>query len=280
MHKHMRPSPVDALTRAACVAICILFLLFFLLPIGYVLISSVAYRDAWSLGGYKLLLENSLVLSGLKNSLFIAGVGTLYSLCLELPAAYVLAKKRNRWLASLFFMLGQFGVAILPLYLLLKQLGLLGSPWSLILPCGLSVYYTQLLRVRIMNISAGLEEAAALDGAGTPTYLVRILLPVLGPSAGCIAFFHICNYWSGTLFAQTFITDASKYPLSVVLMELLVKNRSADVLTAGTTSVDSVAAVQMAEFALCVLSSLPLVVIFLFMRKHIRAVRADGNTTL
>ena len=122
-------------------AICILFLLFFLLPVGYVLISSVAYRGAWSLGGYKLLLENSLVLSGLKNSLFIAGVGTLYSLCLELPAAYVLAKKRNRWLASLFFMLGQFGVAILPLYLLLKQLGLLGSPWSLILPCGLSVYY-------------------------------------------------------------------------------------------------------------------------------------------
>ena len=267
-------------TRAACVIVCALFLLFFLLPIGYVLISSATYRGAWSLGGYELLLENDLVLSGLKNSLFIAGVGTLYSLCLELPAAYVLAKKRNRWLTDIFFMLGQFGVAILPLYLLLRQLGLLGSLWSLILPCGLSVYYTQLLRARIMNISAELEEAAALDGAGTPTYLVRILLRELGPSAGCIAFFHICNYWSGTLFAQTFITDEAKYPLSIVLMELLVKNRSADILTTAVTSVDSVAAVQMAEFALCVLSSLPLVIIFLLMRKNIRAIRVDGNATL
>ena len=280
MHKHMRPSPTDALTRVACVAICLLFLLFFLLPIGYVLISSVTYRGEWSLGGYELLLENGLVLSGLKNSLFIVGVGTLYSLCLELPAAYVLAKKRNRWLTDLFFMLGQFGVAILPLYLLLKQLGLLGSLWSLILPCGLSVYYTQLLRARIMNISAELEEAAALDGAGILSYLVCILLPVLGPSVGCIAFFHVCSYWSGTLFAQTFITDETKYPLSVVLMELLVKNRSADILASGVTSVDSIAAVQMAEFAICVLSSLPLVVVFLLMRKHIHAIRVDGSITL
>jgi len=277
--KRIRSSPMDKATLTVCNLICIFFFLVFVIPIAYVLVSSIHNRGTWSLDGYGLLLENDLVLTGLKNSVFLAGVGCVYSLCLELPAAYVLSKRRYSWLNNVFFALGQFGVSILPLYLLLKKLGLLNSLWGLILPSALSVYYTHLLRARMLNMAAELEDAAALDGCGPLRYLLRIALPVLGPTIGCVGFFHVCGYWSNTLLARTFLTDEAKYPLALVLNEILIKNRAADVLV-GSVSVESVAATRMAEFALCVISTLPLILVFLLMKKHVKTLEMDGGMVL
>lgn len=273
--RRIRMSPGDAAVRALCTGICLLFLLIFVLPVGYVLLASVHSRGGWSLEGYALLLRSPLVLSGLKNSLFLAGAGTAYSLCLEIPAAYVLSKKRYGWLTNVFFALGQFGAALLPLYLLLKRLGLLNSLWGLILPSGLSVCYTQLLRARMLNLSAALEDAAALDGCGPLRYLWQICLPLIGPTVGCLAFFHACGYWGNTLYARTFLTDESRFPLSLVLNAALIQNRAGDVLAQGGAA--SAAAVQMAEFALCVLSALPMIVLFLLLKRQIRSLDLDSG---
>jgi len=102
-------------TITVCNLICLFFLLVFLIPILYVFISSVHTRSGWSLDGYLLLLESEAVLIGLKNSVFLAAAGTAYSLLLEIPAAYVLSKKQYGWLVGLFFALGQFSAALLPL---------------------------------------------------------------------------------------------------------------------------------------------------------------------
>lgn len=277
--KRIRMSRIDVLTKIACLIICIFFLLFFTLPIIYVLFSSLSFRGSFSLDGYALLLRNKQVISGLKNSALVVSIGTLYSLVLEVPAAYVLAKKRYSKLSEFFWMLSQFSAAILPLYLLLKQLGLLNTIWSMILPSGLSIYYTHLLRARMINIANEFEDAASIDGAGVLTYLSRILMPIIGPTIGCIAFFHACSYWSSTLYAQTFITDETKYPLSIVLMELLIKNRSTDVLASGVSTV-SIATIQMAEYALCVISAIPMILFFMFIKKHIRAMEYDSGIVM
>lgn len=277
--KRIRMSRIDVLTKIACLIICIFFLLFFTLPIIYVLFSSLSFRGSFSLDGYALLLRNKQVISGLKNSVLVVSIGTLYSLVLEVPAAYVLAKKRYSKLSEFFWMLSQFSAAILPLYLLLKQLGLLNTIWSMILPSGLSIYYTHLLRARMINIANEFEDAASIDGAGVLTYLSRILMPIIGPTIGCIAFFHACSYWSSTLYAQTFITDETKYPLSIVLMELLIKNRSTDVLASGVSTV-SIATIQMAEYALCVISAIPMILFFMFIKKHIRAMEYDSGIVM
>lgn len=279
--KHLKGprNPADKATVAVCRLICLFFLVIFILPLAYVLLSSVRSHGMWGLDGYKLLLQNELVLTGLKNSVLLALLGTSYSLLLEIPAAFVLSKKQFGWLTDLFFALGQFGVAILPLYLLLKQIGLLNSLWGLILPSGLSVYYTQLLRARMINLPHELEDAAALDGCSTLRYLVRICLPLIGPSVGVLAFFHICGYWSNTLLAKTFLTDESKFPLTLVLDRVLIRNQATDVL-GSAVSVESLAAVKMAEFGLCVVSALPPILAFLFIKKHIRALETDGGVVM
>ena len=283
MHKNssakIRTSKADKLTQLMCNLVCIGFLLFFVAPIVYVLVLSVYSRSGWSLDGYALLLNNKMVLTGMKNSIFLAVVGTAYSLLLEIPAAYVLSKKEYGWLTNLFFALGQFGVALLPLYLLLKQMGLLNSLWGLILPSGLSVHYTQLLRARMINLSSEIEDAAALDGCSHLRYLIRICIPVMGPTVGVFAFFHACGFWGNTLLAKTFLTDESKFPLTLVLNQLLIQNQSSAVFGTGTT-VSSVAATQMAEFGLCVVSTIPLILVFLLIKRNIKAMETDGGLVL
>ncbi len=275
---HIKTPFGDIVTKCICIIISVLFLLMFVLPIGYVLISSVHVQDTWSLEGYALLLKNKQVLSGIYNSVLLAVTGTLYSLLLEFPTAYVLSKQCYTKFAEALFVIGQFGVAILPLFLLLKRLHLIDTLWALILPCGLSIVYTQLLRARMLNLSSEQEDAAMLDGCGPLRYLWYICLPNIASSIGVFGFFHFCSYWSSTLYARTFLLDESKYPLSLVLNRILIENHSANIL--GGTSAASATTIHMAEFALCVLSALPLVGVFLLIRKHINEVGYQNDLTL
>lgn len=275
----IRMSIGDLITRLICRLLCICFLLAFVIPIGYVLVSSVFTGTRLSLSGYQLLLGNKLVLSGFKNSVLLAGMGTFYSLLLEIPLAYVLSKKEYGRLTNLFYVLNLFGVALLPLYLLLKKLGLLNSLWGMILPCALSVYNTLQLRARMLTLSESLEDAASLDGCGPIRYLLQICIPVISPTVGVFAFWHACGYWGNTLLANTILTDEAKYPLTLVLNRLLILNQSSNVLGIGTT-VSSVEAIRMAEFGLCVISTIPMIGLFLLIKRHIKAMETDGGLVM
>lgn len=275
----IRMSIGDLATRFACRLLCICFLLIFVIPIGYVLISSVSTNNGLSISGYRLLMGNKLVLSGFKNSILLASIGTCYSLMLEIPLAYVLSKKEYSRLTNLLYALGQFGIAMLPLYLLLKKFGLLNSLWGLILPSAMSVFNTLQLRARMLTLSESLEDAASLDGCGPIRYLLQICIPVIGPTIGVFAFWHACGYWGNTLLANTILTDESKYPLTLVLNQLLIQNQSSNVLGTGIT-VSSIEAIQMAEFALCVISALPMIGLFLLIKRHIKAMETDGGLVL
>lgn len=275
----IRMSIGDLATRFACQLLCICFLLIFLIPIGYVLISSVSTNNGLSLSGYRLLMGNKLVLSGFKNSILLASIGTCYSLMLEIPLAYVLSKKEYSRLTNLLYALGQFGIAMLPLYLLLKKFGLLNSLWGLILPSAMSVFNTLQLRARMLTLSESFEDAASLDGCGPIRYLLQICIPVIGPTIGVFAFWHACGYWGNTLLANTILTDESKYPLTLVLNQLLIQNQTSNVLGTGIT-VSSIEAIQMAEFALCVISALPMIGLFMLIKRHIKAMETDGGLVL
>ena len=279
-HSKMKMCAADILTVTICKLICFAALLLFAIPIAYVLLASVYNRNSgWSMDGYLLLLNNKLVLTGLKNSIFLAACGSIYSLTLEIPAAYFLSKKEKKQVTDLFFYASLFGSALLPLYLLLKEIHLLNTLWALILPCGLSIRNTQILRARMINLSTELEDAATMDGCHVIDYLLRICIPNIGPTVGVLAFFHAAGYWCSTLYAKTFLTDESKFPLTLVLEQVLIRNQTSSVLGSASSGA-SIAALQNAEFALCVISTLPLVLLFLLMKDKIRTLEIDGGLVL
>ncbi|MBR5564693.1 MAG: carbohydrate ABC transporter permease [Roseburia sp.] len=230
----------------------------------------------WSLEGYILLLKNGQMLSGLKNSVLLTVIGTLYSLILEIPVAYVTSKKEFGWLANFFYYLSLFGIALLPLYLLLKKMNLLNNLWGIILPGGMSVYYMQQLRARMLIQVAELEDAAFLDGCGPVRYLLQICIPVMGPTIGVIGFFHACGYWGNTLLAKTILTDESKFPLTLVLNQIMIQNQTSSVL-GSTEAVTSITTLCMAEFGMCVISALPMVVLFMLIKRYIKPVENAGG---
>lgn len=278
-HLRIKPSLGDRVTQMICQVLSFFFLLIFVIPIAYVIFSSLYTGSGFSLKGYGLLIGNRMVLTGLKNSVLLTTIGTCYSLLLEIPLAFVLSKQGYGRLTGFFFSLGQVGVALLPLYLLLKKMGLLNTLWGLILPGAVSVYSTMQLRARMLTLSESLEDAAALDGCGTLRYLIQICVPVIAPVIAVSAFRYGCSYWGNTLLANTLLTDESKYPLTMVLNQILIKNQGKSVFGTGIT-VDMIEASRMAEFGLCLISALPMILLFLLLKRYMKPIDIDSGTVL
>ena len=167
----------------------------------------------------------------------------------------------------------------MPLYLLLKKINLLNNLWGLILPSGVSVYYMQQLRARMLIQMEELEDAAFLDGCGSIRYLLQICIPVMMPTIGVIGFFHACGYWGNTLLAKTILTDESKFPLTLVLNQIMIQNQTSSVLGC-TDTVTDISTLYMAEFGICVISALPMVILFMLMKRYIKTVENEGGLVI
>lgn len=269
-------SPADCMIRLFCSGICLFFVLIFLIPLGYVLLSSVHTGDAFSLEGYQLLLNNPAVLTGLRNSIYVTCVGTLFSLLLELPMAYVMSKRQYGWLTNVLYFLSNLGVAILPLYLVLKRWGLINNLWGLILPSAISFHTTQMLRSRMLTMQDALEDAARLDGCSTMQFLLHIGVPTIAPTVAVGAFNHAVGYWSATLLPQTILTDESKYTFTMIMQQMLIKHQSSAL---GMMDA-SIATLELAENAVCVIGAIPLTLLFLILRKKTKYTENAGGVVL
>lgn len=253
----------------------------FALPVIKVVVSSVLVNDTaaengvhFSLAGYIGILENKMVFQGLKNSILYTAVGTLISTIATVLSAYALSRPDFRtaeFLTLLFVFTNYFSGGFVPTYLLVKQLGLLNSMWSLILPSALSVYNLLLLKSYFRNkIPMELYDAARIDGCGHWKYLCLIVLPFSMSYIGVIAFFFAVSYWNAYFNASIYITDMDKLPLTNILRELLIKNQESLALQRGVVTDTGISLVQQArlmEYALVVIASAPMIVLLLVIRK-------------
>ena len=269
----IRSSRVDTLTRLICGFICVGLLTIILYPLLYVLAASVYRRGRFSLDGYLLLLNNRMVVRGLFNSILYSSVGTATSTVLTVFSSFALAQhslKRRNLLETLFFFL-PFHVSggMIATYLVVRGLGLINTMWALILPFAIGYRNMTELKKRFEHgVARDLQKAAAIDGCGPWRFLGRIALPLLSPTIALIAFRYFVGYWGNYFYAQLFITDRTKYPLSLILNELLVRNQAADVLSTQA-SAQGIHAIQMAQYALIVLSSLPILFVFLLIQRKL-----------
>ena len=121
-----------------------------------------------------------------------------------------------------FFLLTMFfGGGVIPSYLLIKELGLMDTLWSQILPTGMSVFYVLLMRNFFAAIPEGLKEAAMLDGAGEWRVLFSIILPLSMPVMATVALFNMVDRWNIWYTAMLYIRSVSKKPLQLCLREII-----------------------------------------------------------
>ena len=199
-----------------------------LIPVSEVYFEWSNYRQAWQ-GGTRiarafggLLHDVPSFLIWYLNSMFVSLAITLGTLLTSSLAAYAFARLRfpaRDWLfvGYLATLMVPAIVVIVPLYALVRQMGLYNTYWALILPAMFSAYYTFMLRQFFRTIPRDLEDAALIDGAGRLSIYWRIILPLSKPALAALAIFAFLHSWNDFLWPLIVIDDDALKTLPVGL---------------------------------------------------------------
>ncbi len=231
----------------------------------------------FSLMGYTTIFKDKSVWTGYANTIYYTIVGTFLSTLLTLLAAYPLSRrdfKPGNVCMMLFTFTMFFGGGLIPGYLLVNQLGLINTRWSMILPGALSVYNIILARTFIRsNIPVELMEATQIDGCSDFRFFISFVLPLSKAIIAVVALFYGVGVWNSYFNALIYLNDKALYPLQMVLREILVQNKiDASVLAQGTVDVKDIAVKQslyaLLKYSLIVVASVPVLCVYPFIQKY------------
>lgn len=243
-------------------------------PIWNVIITSFA-EDKDVMGGVYLLVPKSFTLRsytrvlnsgymrGFWNSMYIAVVGTVVAMVITVPLGYALAQRkliaRNFFLKMVSLTL-VFDAGIMPMYVLVRQLGLIDSSWSLILPFAISTFNLIIIKNFMVSIPESFVESAALDGCNDLMALILIVLPMSVPILAAVTLFYFVSFWNRYTEAVMFINNSARYTLQVMLRALIYQSDGS--LGEGNIVYENT------KMAVMVLGMLPVMAIYPFVQRY------------
>lgn len=261
----------------------ILLSLVMVYPLLYVLFASVSdpielmkskgmlwKSCGFSLNAYKSAFKNPLLLKSYANTVFVMVTGVVINLLLTAFGAYFLThvkSKINRFLNILIIIPMFFSGGMIPFYFVVKNVGLEGSLWSLILPVAINTFNLIILKVAFAGVPKGIIESAKIDGARHYTLLFKIVLPVTKASLAVIALYYAVQHWNSWFNAMLFIDDRNKYPLQLVLREILISSDTSS-MTLGADATDVEYVGETIKYAVIIISTVPILCIYPFIQKY------------
>jgi ABC-type glycerol-3-phosphate transport system permease component len=288
-HTAIRRTGGDVVFDVVNTALITLVIILCAYPIYYTIIASFSDPNAvltgkvilWPIGltleSYHTVITYPLVWTGYRNTIFYAGVGTLYNLFVLLPASYALSRpglKGKGALMGFFVFTMYFSGGTVPTYLLMKSFHLINNPLVMILPGALSVYNMIIARTYFAGFAESLNESARIDGAGEIRIFLTIVLPLSGAIVAVMALYHAVGHWNSYFNSLLFLNDTKYYPLQLVLRQILVLNQNMTIDT-SSMSVEEMADLlrrkRLAEtmkYALIILANLPILMAYPFVQKY------------
>lgn len=223
--------------------------------------------------GYKRIFENKDIMNGYGNTILYTIVGTALNLVLTICAAYPLSRRdlkgRNLITALIVFTMF-FSGGLIPTYLLMKNLHLLNSMWALILPSAISVYNVVIMRSFFQNsIPNEMQEAASIDGCDNFRILTRVVLPLSMPIIAVMILFYAVSHWNAFFSALIYLSDRDKYPLQLVLREILIQGQMQDMVDmTDDTLVKKMMEVEAIKYGVVVVANLPVLILYPFLQRY------------
>ncbi len=227
-----------------------------------------------SLIGYKNIMEDRELLSGFLNSFIYTVLGTLISVALTVTGAYPLARKTfagKKVFTWIFTFTMIFNGGLIPTYLLVKDLNMRDTVWAMVLPNAVAVWNLFIARAFFENtIPDGLYEAAELDGCNDIRIFTSIVLPLSKPILAVLVLFYAIGIWNNYFDGLIYLTKASKFPLQLVLRNVLIKSQMQTILQAssGQDQSEIMALTEVMKYSIIVFSSLPVMLLYPFIQKY------------
>ena len=178
------------------------------------------------LSAYEFILDHPMIGVGYRNSLIYVTLGTTINLVMTCLCAYPLSKKGlvgRKFVMLLIVFTMFFSGGLIPTYLLVRALGMVNTMWALLIPGAIAAYNMIILRTFFQSIPEDLEESAFLDGAGRWRILASIVLPLSKAGLAAIGLFYALGHWNSYFNALIYLNDAEKYPLTMIVREIVLQ---------------------------------------------------------
>ena len=166
-----------------------------------------------------------------------------------------------------------FDGGLIPTYLLVRDLGLINTIWSQVLPSAASMWNIIVTMTFFkMNIPKGLEEAAEIDGASHLRIFFQIVLPLSKPIIAVMALFYGVAHWNQYFGALIYLQDRALFPLQLFLREILVRQQITAELMRQSGMVEAIREhariADIIKYAVMIVSSLPVLMIYPFLQRY------------
>ena len=222
--------------------------------------------------GYRLVMQNPNILSGFLNTLYYVGTYTVMSMFLTILGGYVLSRKGVYW--NKYIMKGivftmYFAGGLIPFYLLVLNLGMRDSRWAIILPILVNTFNLIIMRTAFSGVPESMVESAKLDGAGEWTIVWRIMVPLAQATVAVIALFYAVRMWNEWFNPSIFLNTKNKYPLQLVLREILINNDTRSMLQISSVGQSQQESYRLlVKYCTIIVGTVPILVLYPFLQKY------------
>lgn len=281
--RRIKESRIDFVFLIAVYILLAVAVIVIVAPLLHILSSSFSSPEAVSSGqvvlwpvdfsvqGYQAVMSNPQILTGYGNSLFYTVAGTLISTALTVAIAYPLSRKnfmgRNVIMVLVLFTM-LFSGGLIPTYLVVQELGMLNTRWSLLIPNAIAVWQVIIARTYFQSaIPHELTEAAELDGCGDLRFLWSVVLPLSKPMIAVVALMYAIAQWNSYFDALIYLKDADLYPLQLVLRNILILNTQSTIADPAL-QMERQRLADLLKYSLIVVASIPVLLIYPFVARH------------
>ena len=254
-------------------------------PLIYIISASISDHNAvvsgkvwlfpvgFDLNAYKAVFSNRMILSGYMNSLLYMALGTTLSVFLTVLAAYPLSRKefygRNIFMGIFLFTM-LFTGGLIPTYLVVQKLGIIDTRLAMILPNAMGIWNVIVTRTYLATtISDELYEAAQIEGTSDIKFLFSFVFPLSGPIIAVMSLYYAVWIWNSYFDALIYLKSRELFPLQIVLRNILILNQmDGNMIKDISIMARKQGLADVLKYALIVVSSAPLLIIYPFVQKH------------
>ena len=279
-----RRSVGDIIANVVIYILLTLIAVIMVIPFIYVIAASFATEaeiqtrpiffipDSPTLDAYARIFDmndmGTRVFHSLLISVCVTAIGTFINLFFTTTMAYGLSRSNligKKPLLNMVLFTMVFGGGMIPLFLVVKGLGMYDTYAALILPGAISAYNMIIVRNFFMELPRELEEAASIDGCSDIGIFIKIALPLSLPCFATFGLFYAVGHWNNYFGALLYLEDSTKFPFQLVLRNIVMQ-------TAETqTDPNALIPEDTLKMAVIVIGTVPILIVYPFLQKHFAA---------
>ena len=221
----------------------------------------------FSLKGYDVILHNPNIWNGYRNTILYMLLGTAINMALTTPGAYVLCRKGwpgRRFFMFMFVFTMYFSGGMIPTFLVVKELRMYNTFWALLLPTAINTWNMIVMRTSFSTVPDALWESAYLDGANDIQILWRIFVPLSKATIAVMILFYAVGHWNSWFPAMLYLQDSKKYPLQLLLRDILINNSSGGVVEDAEAQYLK----ELIKYSTIIVATVPILMIYPFAQKY------------